>query len=335
MSTARANTIPKNSSPVEQMKSLYHEATENKKVVSFVGKIKEITTLFENVIWEFVQQSAKLMKNTFKAVAQHSPKCAARLATAIKTVGILAGVNILLTLKSLPDVLKNVIKNCELGDLEGALFSTMDLLATLGGMLDDTIAFTETLSYLGLIPAIAFFGTIGLPLAIGLLTYGVVSKTYFLVRQAEFVYHLPSEITAENAEEFKKFLAEKLDDPMDRLKARKINVLSRHTDPKVVNIMKNLQTHLNEQRDLETANLALKDIKTLMRRKMALGGTSILMNGAMLTSIVAAAIFPPAAVAVPVISATKAVTSIGSHAYKTFRFTKGLNVPEFMAAPAA
>ena len=319
--------------PINFVKTTCHQIANNKKVREAHHKLEIIFDLFERVIWEFVNQSAKVIKNSVGIVVKTCPKYTARLGSAIKAIGLLSGINLLLSLKSMPGNLQNWKKNKDLGDLEGTVTASLGLLASLADMLDDTITFTNVLAFIGIFPTIAFFGMIGLPLSMGLLTYGIATKSYYTFRHAQFMHALPKEINSENMEEFKKFLSEKLDDPMDRLKAKKINVLNRRADPKVVNIMKNLQKTLNaDAADLNKANEALKDIKTLMGRKITLGCVSVLMNTTMLTTIVAAAAFPAAAVGLPFVAIAKALVSIGSHGYKSFCFTKGLNHPEFAKA---
>jgi hypothetical protein len=310
---------------------------EKQKSASFLTKVKKIQTVFENVIWEYINQTAKVIKQTLKITILACPKYAARLSKVVAHLGFMSGISILLSLKSLPDQLKGIIHNLKLKDGEGAAISGLDFLSSLGGILDDVGTLTSTLAYIGLIPAITFFGIIAAPLAVSLLAYSSAIKTYHIFRHSRFLAALPKQITTENFDKFTQYLEKKLNDPNEKLKKRKINILSRHADSRVVNIMKNLRQHMaTTPTDLETANKALKDMKTLMIRKIALNSVSIVSNVAMATAIVAGTAFPPLAAATPFIALGKAATSIGTHTYKTFFFDSKLKLPAFTkAAPAS
>ncbi|CRX38411.1 hypothetical protein [Estrella lausannensis] len=306
-----------------------------KKVEAESNLAVRVMNVFEKAIWDFINQTSKVLKQTMKIVIVKCPEYAERLSKVIAHIGFLAGVSLLLSIKSLPSQMANWYKNFPLEDLEGGILGTLDLFATLGGMLDDVSCFTGSLTAVGAIPAVAFFGAIGMPLAISLLSYAILSKSYSLVRHGQFIASLPKEINAENLEEFKKMIAERLDDPDAKLKAKKIRVLSRHADPKVTAIMEQLKVHLEKNPgDLEGVNLALNDMKVIMRRKMALGTVATVANGAMLTALVAGILCPPAAIAVSVVAAMKATTAIGSHAYKTFWFESNLTSMERMKSAA-
>lgn len=301
-----------------------------------LSQFVKVWNVFEKTIWEFINQTSKVIKQSFKAVVVKCPEYAARLSKAIAHIGFLAGISLLLSIKALPSQMANWYKNFAVEDLEGGILGTLDLLATLGSMLDDVSTFSSALAAVGAIPTIAFFGVIGMPLAMGLLSYAIVSKSYSLFCNGQFLASLPKEITAENLEEFKKMIAEKVDDPDAKLKAKKIRVLSRHADPKVTAIIEQLMKHLEKNpEDMETANLALKDMRTLMKRKITLGAVATVANVAMLSALAASVICPPVAIAVPVIAALKASTAVGSHAYKTFWFESNLQSIGRMEAAAA
>lgn len=295
--------------------------------------IGRVASLFEKVIWEFVNQTGNVVKQICKAVLVTCPAYAVRLSKVIAHIGFLAGINLIMNFKDLPGQLANWYQNIPLEDLEGGILGTLDLFATLGSMLNDVSTVSSSLAALGAIPTIAFFGAIGIPLGMGLLSYAIVSRTYSLGRNCQFVSSLPKEITEENIEEFKKMIAEKVDDPVAKLKQKKIRVLSRYADPKVTAIMQKLHIHLSKHpEDVATANSALKDIRTLMKRKVTLGVASTVANTAMLTALAASLICPAAAIVVPFVGLAKASTAIGTHAYKTFRFESGLQSPELMEA---
>lgn len=311
-------------------------AISRPKAVQESSQIAKVWNVFEKTIWEFINQTSKVVKQSFKAIVVKCPEYAARLSKAIAHIGFLAGVSLILTIKELPSQMANWYKNFALEDLEGGILGTLDLLATLGSMLDDVSTFSSALAAVGAIPTIAFFGVIGMPLAMGLLSYAILSKSYSLFRNGQFLASLPKEITAENLEEFKKMIAEKIDDPDTKLKTKKIRVLSRYADPKVTAIMEKLMKHLEKNpEDVETANLALKDMKTLMKRKITLGSVATVANVAMLTALAASILCPPVAIAAPIVAALKASTALGSHAYKTFWFESNLQSIGRMEAAAA
>lgn len=295
-----------------------------------------VSDLFEKVIWPFVNQSIKVVKQVFKVVVIKCPEYAARLSKVTAHIGFLSGISLLLTFKSLPGQMANWCKNFPLEDLEGGVLGTLDLMATLGSVLDDASTLSSSLAALGAIPKIAFFGAIGMPLAFGLLAYSIGTKSYTLVRNGRFAASLPKEITVENIEEFKKFIDQRVDDADEKLKMKKIRVLSRHADPKVTAIMEKLKKHLEKNPlDVATANLALNDMKTLMNRKISLDVVATGSNVATLAALAASLIFPAAAIAVPVVAALKASTALSAHAYKTFWLDADLKSLEKMEAAAA
>src|SRR5207249_634818 len=121
------------------------------------------------------------------------------------------------------------------------------------------------------------------------------------------------------------------------LKDRKKNIISRHTDSKVYNIMMNLEKHLQGQTpDLDKANQALRDMKTIMVRKISWNTGGAATNIAMAVTLACSAFFPISAFALPAVIGGRAVFGIAKHSYEQFALHKGLEAPEFLTAvPAA
>src|SRR5690606_11177550 len=117
------------------------------------------------------------------------------------------------------------------------------------------------------------------------------------------------------------------------LKDKKINKLSRRTDAKIVNIWKNLQKHLDQENpDLTVANAALRDIKTLNVRKLAVTAFASAINltlcGCLITSF-AVGLSP---FVIPSVSVARALIMIGKQYYTQVWFDKGLERPAFARA---
>lgn len=301
--------------------SPHNTVTPTVEPVGLLTNVGKVCKVFADTIWEYVYQLSKLTKQIVKAVVIKVPEYAARLTRVIASVSILTGVNLLLSFfKALPSEIESFKKQFVLNDAEGAFLSTCGLLATLGDMLDEIGTFVGALSDLGAIPKVAFFGVIGLPLAISLLSYVVLTRTYQLIHNGCFLCSLPKEITAENRAEFEAFIKKHLDDPTASGKARKVNILSRHADPKVCAIFERFHTY-----DLDAANKALQDVKSIMRRKISTTLISTVMNAALLTALVTSTFFTLNPFVIPVILGVKATASLGTHCYKSHYIDKGLS----------
>lgn len=299
--------------------------TENAESPSFASNVTKAYKVFEETIWEYINQSAKAARFTMKAVVIKVPEYAERLTNIIAKVSLLSGVSVLLALKGLPGQLESWYKNIAMDDPEGAILASFGLLATLGDILDTLGTFVGGLTDLGAIPKIAFFGLIGFPLAIGLLCYALLNKAYQFFHHGRFLSSLPQEITAENMAEFEKFLKSSIDG------AQKVHMLTRYTDSKVCNIMKNLVQHLeNNPNDVVTANQALQDMQAVMGRKITLGSVASVMNLALLIALVALSAINP--LILPLTLAAKAVVALSCHIYKSHFIDVNLNLPEMIKA---
>lgn len=332
---------------------------------------KSVFNFLEDRVWPYMKQGAACIKNSLKLAVIKCPKFKLRYGQAIAGIGLLSAVSFFLILKSIPGSVENFLKNLSLRDHEGVAQTMIGIIMSPVDAMDQLGTFINSLSTLEAIPTIGFFSMIALPLVFAMLSYGAAKATYDIVRSGIHLHQMQKEVTNENLDGLKKYIKEQIGMTREEykkirekypfhqdqireitiLKDRKVNILARHTDKKVVNIMKNLQKHLEENpNDAKTADKAVKDMRKLTKRKIVLDAIGLGFTVTMLTSLVVSTLtgLVPAVVA-PMILIGKAVWGVSKHVYKNgfalscpcvnkkivnIRpfFDRGLNLPHFAAA---
>lgn len=325
--------------------------------------VKKVFDFFENVVWKYIQQIVgNLAKRVLKVISLTCTELAGKLSPIITRLGIVSAVSLILTLKGIPKSVESLIQKINLHDHEGTVFSALSLALTPLDALDSLITTMEALTAFGVVPQIAFFSLIGLPLAIGLSCYGAIKSVYDLIVNSIELHFIPKTLTAENREEVQIYLEKKigitseesmnihkrlesqkeqlgdeyetqLKREFDLVKDRKRSIFTRHTDVKVYQIMQKLHKELQKPKiNLTDANLALKDVKTIMVRKIGWSSAAAATNIALSASLITAAAFPLISpFALPCVLGVRGLVSVAKHHFEHVWMYKGLNVPEYAA----
>jgi hypothetical protein len=319
-----------------------------------------ILQFIETIFWKYVEEANYFTQHVFAVITTACSELNAKLSPVIAKLGILSLINCFFSLKALPSTVESLIDHIKSRDGEGAAFAALSLIVAPFDILDSVTSTIGALTAFGAIPTIAFFSLIGLPLAIGLVGYSAFKGLYDIIRSSiqmtkfprtigdgtleQFKSYLKSEIgvTAQEKEELKtKFASLKTDaseteytDAIKReikvIKDRKRNILERHTDVKVCNIMKNLKKHLKSHpTDVNTANFALHDMKTIISRKITWGSVELTNNLAYIATMASSLIFPISALAIPIVGGIRAAVAIGKHHYMHVLLDHGLHFPDF------
>lgn len=318
-----------------------------------IGKANKTTIkvagFFRDRVWNFIKQPIGMTQKGFKITAIKIPKFDPKILRVITGLGVIAIITALLTASQIPALCKNIAYNIKIGDIEGAIMGGMSLIVAPLDILDSTISFTSALVDLGAISAVSIFAVIALPIGLGLLGFASIKGLYDIVHLTYQMYQTPDQVTDEDVAELLKNLnnklevtdnerekletkygSEKLENKVELLKARKLNILTRHTDKKIVQIMKDLQKHLNEKAEndyLAKTNKALSDIRSLSRRKIGIELAGTLANIALTVTLACTLVFPVAAISIPIVGLIRHAVKLGTHTYKQTLFDKGLNNP--------
>jgi len=305
----------------------------------------------ENKVWPYIKNGSNMIKSSLKAALIKCPKLKFRFGQAIAGIGFLSGIAFFLTLKSIfwstksnPSSISILKENVSLHDQEGILMGVIGLIMDPMSAMGDLSIFYDSLSQLPKIPTVKFFNMIALPLAFTSLSFGTVKGVYEIVRSGIHLHRIQREIDAGNLDQLRKYIKEQLDvtdkerqkieqkypEYKDRirmvkiLKDKKRNVLSRQTHKKVANIMLDLQEQLEKNpNDVDTANKSLKDMHKLTKRKIKVGAVGILLNVALLVTLVTSAVLGVVpAIVIPIILVTKAGWAISKHVYNNHYFEK-------------
>ncbi len=310
----------------------------------------KVAEYFRDKMWNFIKQPIKMTQKGFKIAAVKIPNFDPKVLRVISGLGVIAILNALLTASKIPAICKNVAYNIKIGDVEGAIVGGINLVVAPLDVLDSTISFTSALVSLGAISTVTVFSVIALPLGLGLLSFASIKGFYDIVHLTYQMYQSPGKISDKGFADLLKKLDNKLevtdrekaklnnkyssdqtrlDKEVKVLKARKINILTRRTDKKIVKIMQDLRTHLksDQDNDLNKTNEALADIRTLSRRKIGIVTSGTLANLALAVTLACTLVFPIAAITVPIVGMIRHAVKLGVHAYKQTAFDKGLNNP--------
>ncbi|NGX41833.1 MAG: hypothetical protein K940chlam7_00107 [Chlamydiae bacterium] len=346
---------PVQSSPVQD-----HFDSPWEKVKKVAQKIFDIMT---ETVWPYINNVGNIIGKSLKIVVLKCPELERKLGHIIVKIGLLAGVSCLLMVKTVHSNILSLIKNSQIHDTEGIVHNAISLAVNPFETLDALITFTGYLSELNVIPVISFFSLIGLPLAVGINGYMAIKEGYNTVRCGMNLHELPKSVDSKNVEIVKGFLRKKIDvtddekaniekvfkdknptiegeerqEGIDRevtlLKDRKINILSRHTDKKIVTIMQNLKRHLDSETvDFEIANKGLRDMSRLTVRKIVFGSLNSLVNLAFSVALAVSCIFPISAIVIPIVAIVKTLVALARHHHNHVWMDKGLEHPQFLVA---
>jgi hypothetical protein len=317
-------------------------------------KVKIFLIAFRDQTWGYVKNTGQIVKGGLTITARVIPKFDPAIAKALSGLGLALSLNALAVISQYPGVIDGFLENLRINDLEGVILSGLSLIVSPFEALDSVMTFTSSLNGFEIIPAITIFSLIALPMAISMLSYAVIRETYGLVRLGIHMAQTPRSITEEQIESLKISLEKKLrvtaeerakiehkylgnnaliEHKIELLKTRKINILTRHTDQKIVAIMTHLLEHLDKSTpELLTTNHALSDMHTLMRRKITIGSLNALTNLIFCVSLIAGAVLPISVFIIPSIALARSAFFMGKQAYLTNFYCEGLHLPEFAKA---
>lgn len=296
-------------------------------------KVNHVFETVRDELWSYIKNVYQLFRRGFKIVAVKIPKFEPKMLKAIAALGLLHAINVAFILSKYPANIKDFLSNLSMKDIEGVVLSGISLLMNPLDALDSTITFATSASTLGLMPVIAVFSIIALPIAITLLGYATLKGTYDLIRLGIHKHQLPKEVktqadlqklklqlekkvsvTAAEREKIERKYAgdgKKILHKIEVLKSRKINILKRQTDAKIVNQMTNLLERIKQDpTGIGIVNGTLSDTHTLMNRKIVVGVTGTAANIAMLVAVVVSAIFAISPLVIPIVAAVRHAISI-------------------------
>lgn len=346
-------TIPR--TVVEEKK----ESFRNHPIIEKIEKGVEVTFTWIKTEWSVINESRKQIGRIYKITVTYVPEIASKLNKVIASLGILAGIDILFTLINYPAKWADFLKNIGLQDIEGTILSGLaSFIITPADALSSLSTFISSLADLGAFPTITFFGLIAQPLALIMLSYSVLRGIYDIIWLAINWIKMPSEIVSNaGLEELRSYLSDQLDikeekieeiekkysalkqtereEMVKQVSVKKIHILSRHTDKKIVTIMTNLQNHLKSNAtDQETANKALSDLRTLYGRKIAVNCFNVATSIALETSIVVGMVFQISPIVIPILGLVKGGTLTAKTYYERYGFDRDLKCPDFLKVPA-
>lgn len=327
-----------------------------KKTISTPFKVFKAVIVDE---WGGIYNISGFARRSLQTVTKIIPKMEVKVIKAISTLGLFGGFNVVMILSSIPNGAMKFYKDCKLGDFEGALLSGVGTIISLGDALDSSIKFISSLVAFKVIKEVTMLTPVGLPLGIALLGYSSIKGTYDSIRYTMSLYKMYKHVEADDIDSIKAYLDRKIEltekevasaekryetienneereakinKRIEVLKTRKVNSIKRHTDEKIVAIMKNLRSEIEENPDPAKAKEALKDMRTLMRRRLTVRVSTATASIMMLAALITSTVFPIAQPAVfPTIAAGRAAVMAGTHFYNKYGFTRKLNRPELLA----
>jgi len=298
--------------------------------------------------WFYISNMGGIAKRALKIVVLQHSELEARLGNIIASLGLLSGYSFYKSIGwDIPETYQQFWNRCELfhvnRDVMGTFFDTMSLIVGPADALDSLGIFTKNLATLGVISTIPFFSMIGLPVAIGLLTYVSAKGIYSILNRSLFLYHLTHasqddlqklfhemDLTEEEKQKLQTIRdnihtdayhwdltkkeendliqtlqkkLEQLDDEAARkaikkemkaikkiafVKAEKRNKLTRKTDEKVVEIMKKHQNRFEQGKKTEN-DLILRDIRVIIKRRIAIDCVNTVGHAALRATLIAEA----------------------------------------------
>lgn len=294
----------------------------------FGDKTTGVINDFQKKIWPYIRESALVIRHSLRLggiIINYPSEVIVPITYKIR---ILSSISFGFAIKASYQAFETLEKNIRLNDPEGIVLSIISVISALGGTVDEFSTMINSL-YLGFgVTSLAeiskFFDPVGTPIVIGLLSHKILRSVYNSIMHAIEVYDLPTEVTAETLEEIKALLAKKLGVTPEE-QALNEHILTRHTDDKIVKIMKSLRDKLNaDAADPESANRALRNIKTLTIRKLGLNALTGVFDVAMLTSLVAVSYYGYGPAATAAVGAVRAGASIVVEVCQTKLMEMGL-----------
>lgn len=326
----------------------------------FKDTTQKVASFIKDVLWKYLKEAANITKRVIKVVSLVVSDISAKLTPIISKIGIMSGISILFALEAIYGAGVSLANNAHLKDDEGIFWSTLGLIINPLDALDSIITTTDALVAFGAFPAVAAFGLIALPIGITLSSFAAVKGLYDLIQNSVHYAQIPKELQMDNLEEYKTYLKSKIgitkeeklelaktleiqksdlsEAEFEKLKSKEIqiikdrkkNIISRHTDAKIYNIMTHILKGLKEANpDLGNLNLALDDMKTIMVRKITWGSINSVANIAFSTALAASAAFAISPFAIPIIAGVRALVQVGKHHYDHVWLHHGLNLPSF------
>jgi len=322
-----------------------------KKIYALTSAVNRQVKWFERAIWPWINSTAKLVKYSVQVRKEIHKDLQSKVSSVIAKIGMLSLLSFVLALSNTPRAIKTLfdhIKLFGLTDPEKIVVSTGAILANPATALKALSSLMGTLSTFDGFPEISFFKLIGLPLTIGLLTYGTLMKAYHLVQYGIGRYQMPKQIERDDFSQLEHYLEKAIgpysENKMDvakwkestikkkKLSNREIaiirtkNIYSRRTDSKVYAIMLNLQKRLSEKTlTNEEAAQGLNDGKTLMRRKITSQAVGTVATAGLLTTLAVSILTPIAPLAAPIAGVVLAATNLSRLAYQKVCMYHGMD----------
>lgn len=309
---------------------------------------KKTFDFIENKLWDYTKNvagelkfSLLLAKDVLKAKIPEN--IGSIFGKASCYLGMASAISLAYTVKNFPGTVEKAIKNYNLKDVEGSIFATIGIAMDILDATSSTASTNSALNRLGAMGKIGFLDSISSSLGIILLTYFGSKGFYDAGRQGWQLFKMPKEVSEDSLEDVKRYLDRKTEvihraqrgDLSERdiqvIKGRKLNRLERRTDKKVVALMQNLRAHLVENPDdVATTNLALQDMRTLMKRKITVGCASSSANLGFAGAIFANTVYSADPNILFGAGIARHSIMLGKLAYNETLFTRGLNLPDFI-----
>jgi len=312
-------------------------------------------------IWAYVGKLILLTKQVLKIILNSCKSCGGKIKPALVRMKIFSFATLPLNAESAVKEGVKVGRSAKLQDYEGAALSSLSIALLAGDAVDSAVTFTEGVLELASLPAVEWMGKVGLPLAFGLSTLGIFTRSYGIWRIQSFQRDFDADpllkepYKVENHALIEKTLRQKLEKhlgitakemkeieekslkeknpleaqlrSMKALEARKENILGRVTSSKVASQMKELRQILNAKSlitpQVKSALDLASNIRTTSFRSTMIKAAGIAAN--VITLIGLSLFFFTAAPYVPFIFlAVAMVVRIGILIYEESYKEKGL-----------
>lgn len=191
-----------------------------------------------------------------------------------------------LSIAAIPSTVQKIFKSFQLNDREGTALSSLSVVLILGDMLDTVGTFVNAAVALASKAPIQFFSVIGLPLAVGLVSLGSMTKAYQLIKTHQVYKKFNEKVLSqidentkpeEMQEAVRNFLGSKLEDELKKAKFQraipsevleKLETLSELSD----------ENYVLDTEEVRTIVKDLMEIKDKIKEKMTFDIASIVAS---------------------------------------------------------
>jgi len=293
--------------------------------------------LMNNVVLNAVKETG-IFLGRLKKVVVISAESFSKFGTLFKRLGILSVFSLFFSLKKIPSHARKFLEQLKLRDKEGVVMGFAKIAKHPLEALEALASLLGGLSAFGMIPAIAFFSLISLPLSVVLLGLEAVTNIYKTIQRSLFLKRLPPMLKEDSEKEREKILEyinqtigftdkdiRKIAMSKNSLKTqsnlakRKAQALIRRNGKEVYQITCKIKADLEEKAEKDTINFSLKSIRMIIAKKILLKSVvTVSRIGAIALGIILTLILPLpfSAFALPTVAILFCAISIGSRYYE-------------------